>query len=122
VSKLLGADGSRNRQTVRKQVPYHARAHAAIMTHSCYSLHLCGDTSDKTEMLIVPRSTSTNIFESGLSFTLVHYHLSHTFSLEKVPFIIFSIMTLTYFLYVPKENLGRKLGSLRNRTFKEESV
>lgn len=59
-----------------KSVPCHARAHAAILSHSCYSLHLCDDICDK-KMLIVLRSTVVNTLESGLSFTLVHLHLSH---------------------------------------------
>lgn len=76
VNKLLGAEGSGNRQRVRNGFPVTARAHAAILSHSCYSLHLCDDICDK-KMLIVLRSTVMNTLESGLSFSLVHLHLSH---------------------------------------------
>lgn len=111
-------DGSWNRQTVRKQVPHHARAHAAIVTHSCYSLHLCDDISDKKEMLIALRSTLTDIFESGLSSTFVHLHLSHIIPRKSTIYDIFY-----HDPYLPKDNLGKEFfRELVNVTFWEESV
>lgn len=59
-----------------KTSPLSCQSSRCIVTHSCYSLQLCDDISDKKKMSVVLSSTIVHIFEPGVSFTLVHSHLS----------------------------------------------